>query len=121
MNAKMCVIDWEFAQYGHRSIDLGQMIGDLIEMNHFNPSNNFTDLVEGLVKGYGTTGDDMGFRIAIYVGVHMINWHSRHPSPHRDLLNQAESLMRVATEFVVRAWKKDRIWLEGTVLGCLFR
>ncbi|KAF2819139.1 hypothetical protein CC86DRAFT_147191 [Ophiobolus disseminans] len=116
----LCVIDWEFAQYGHRAYDLGQIIGDILETNHFTPSKILEDLVTGFVEGYGALQDTMAFRVAIQVGVHMINWCSRHAPPQGSLLLQVEKLMQEAVSFVVRGWQQDKKWFDKSLLSCLF-
>lgn len=121
-DARHClyVIDWEFAQYGHRAYDLGQLIGDLLETDHFAPNVNMGSLVKGFVGGYGALDDTMAFRVAIHVGVHMMNWCSRHAPPQGDMLMQVENLVQKAMNIVVHACRENRKWFAGSILSCLF-
>lgn len=120
------IIDWEFAQFNHRCIDLGQFIGDLLEKAHFHPigSPNHTNLVtlaNGFLQGYGTVKEDMAFRILIHTGVHMINWWSRHgwaaPVERRE---KATEMLKVAWEIVKMGCLKDTEGLKRTTLSTLF-
>ncbi|KAH9883933.1 kinase-like domain-containing protein [Xylariomycetidae sp. FL2044] len=113
------VIDWEYAQFGHRAYDLGQMIGDLYERKHFQDADRATDIIDGFIKGYGNLSEEMAFRTAVHAGVHLICWYNRgFPVATRD---KTESGMRLGAEFIVKAWERDRVWFEGSPLAGLFR
>ena len=101
-------------------MDLGQMIGDLLEKGYIFSSVNVhcKTLLDDIVKGYGGISDEMQWRVVIHAGVHMINWCARHPGA--DLVGKVEVLTLRAVEMIVRAWKHDREWFEEDVLGCLF-
>jgi len=119
-SASLYIIDWEFAQYGHRAYDMGQMIGDLLEKNHFAPSRTLQDLVEGFARGYGAITDEIAFRVAIHVGVHMINWCSRHAPLQEEEFVPVEKLLEEALNLVVNGCRSNRQWFEKCMLSCLF-
>ncbi|KAK9418401.1 putative Aminoglycoside phosphotransferase domain-containing protein [Seiridium unicorne] len=76
---KLFIIDWEFAQFGHRCYDLGQIVGDLIERRIYNDNSAGMVIMVGVIDGYGNLGDKMAFRTAIHAGVHVIGWYNRRP------------------------------------------
>lgn len=117
---QLYVIDWEFVQLGHRAMDLGQFIGDLLEKSYMLSSvrSQCESMLCSFVKSYGAVSEEMGFRVVMHAGVHMINWCARHPDA--DLKRQVEVLLQRAVEMIARAWKQDRGWFQGDVLGCLF-
>lgn len=106
-------------------MDLGQMIGDLLEKASLATADgNITIhiackiLIEAFVKGYGAKSDDTAYRVLIRAGVHVINWCARHPGA--DMSAEVEVMMREAVELIVKAWRRDRDWFNGNLLGCLF-
>ena len=117
------VVDWEFAQFGHRAYDIGQMIGDLYERKHFRNVDAAIWTLEGFVDGYGAMNDDMAFRTAIHAGVQLICWYIRRDpkSPLPCPYEQAAVAIKLGTEFVAKGWEKDKTWFKGTVLAGLFR
>jgi hypothetical protein len=119
---KLFIIDWEFAQFGHQAYDLGQFIGDLYERKHFKGVNGAIWAIQGFKNGYGTITDEMAFRTAIHVGVHLICWYTRRApnSPLPFSLEQITALLKLGRDFVVKGWEKDRHWFENSVLSCLF-
>jgi 5-methylthioribose kinase len=56
---ELFIIDWEFAQFGHRSYDLGQIVGDLFERKIYNNLETAISAMEGVIAGYGDLTDDM--------------------------------------------------------------
>ncbi len=119
---KLVVIDWEYAQFGHRSHDLGQMIGDFYERKHFNDIDAAIWAIQGFVAGYGGLSDDMAFRTAIHTGVHLLHWYNRR-APTRPLTGTPDQIMGAVTlgkDFIVKGWEKDRHWFENSVLASLF-
>ncbi|KAK3680603.1 kinase-like domain-containing protein [Podospora appendiculata] len=119
---ELFVIDWEMAQFGHRSYDLGQMIGDLYERKHFKGVKSAIPAIQGFVDGYGGLSDDMAFRIAIHTGVHLIGWYTRRPpeSPLGCPLEQAAAGMKFGRDLIIKGWERDRGWFESSELACLF-
>jgi thiamine kinase-like enzyme len=116
------IIDWELAQFGRRGYDLGQMIGDLYERKHFMNIRRSLWLIEAFVAGYGALTNEMAFRIAIHVGVHLICWYIRRAptAPFTQPRKQIQDVIRMGTDFIVKAWEKDQTWFESSDLACLF-
>ena len=116
------VIDWEYAQHGHRAFDLGQMVGDFLERHHFASSPLAIPMLESFVSGYGPVDEDTAFCTAMHAGAHMLGWFTR-----RDINGPLPAPLGVCTEFVemavgllVKGWEGDRNWLEKSAVGCLF-
>ena len=119
----MFIIDWEFAQFGHRAYDLGQMIGDLCERKHFNnDSPSAEQVLQGLITGYGPVTREMAFRTAIHAGIHLICWYIRRApdSPLPYPIEQATRLIELGRDFVVKGWNADRDWFQDSMLAPLF-
>ncbi|QKX62341.1 uncharacterized protein TRUGW13939_09500 [Talaromyces rugulosus] len=116
------IIDWELAQFGRREYDVGQIIGDLYERMHFLNVDSALWVIQGFVAGYGPLSDAMAFRAAIHAGVHLICWYIRR-NPTAPFLEDPELIkgaIRTGTDFIVKAWEKDRAWFESSPLVCLF-
>ena len=116
------VVDWEFAQFGHRAYDIGQMIGDLYERKHFEDLENTIWAVEGFVDGYGVLSDDLAFRTAIHAGVQLLCWYIRRDprTPPKGTPEQIIGAVRIGVDFIVKGWERDRAWFENTPLASLF-
>ncbi|CAM1508891.1 Fc.00g026300.m01.CDS01 [Cosmosporella sp. VM-42] len=116
------VIDWEFAQFGPRAYDLGQMIGDVYERKHFHNVDGALWTIRGFIKGYGGLSEEMAFRTAIHVGVHLLGWYTRRvpTSPLKGTPEQIADAVKLGRDFVLKGWEKDRTWFEGSVLASLF-
>lgn len=118
------IIDWEFAQYGHRSCDLGQLIGDLYERKVYSNLDTAIcmSVMEGVIHGYGSLDNDMAFRTAIYVGVHLISWYNRRPrkGPRVASPEVIVAGLTIGRDFIVKGWEKDRTFFQGTLLSSLF-
>ncbi|KAH8645398.1 kinase-like domain-containing protein [Xylariales sp. PMI_506] len=119
---KLFIIDWEFAQFGHRSYDLGQLIGDLYERKLFNSSDITVPVLEGVIAGYGELSDEMAFRTAIYVGVHLCGWYNRRPrrGPWVPAEEAIQPGLKVGRDFILKGWERDRAFFESTILAGLF-
>ncbi|EHK25852.1 uncharacterized protein TRIVIDRAFT_128460, partial [Trichoderma virens Gv29-8] len=119
---RLFIIDWEFAQFGHRSNDIGQIIGDLFERNIYSNIAAITPVMEGVIKGYGELSDQMSFRVAIYVGVHLINWYNRRPQQGPRVVPPDAIIAGLTTgrDFIIKGWKKDRKFFESSALALLF-
>ena len=119
---KLYVIDWELAQFGHRAYDLGHMIGDLYEQKHFNNTDSAIACIRGFVEGYGELRDELAFRTAIHVGTQLIGGYNRRPKTgkHGAAEEQIVDMLRVAKDFVIKGWKRDRGWFESGPLAALF-
>ncbi|KAE9371768.1 hypothetical protein N431DRAFT_410770 [Stipitochalara longipes BDJ] len=119
---ELFIIDWEFAQFGHRSCDLGQIIGDLYERNIYNNLDTAISTMEGVIDGYGTLSDEMAFRTAVYVGVHLISWYNRRPrkGPRVASPEVIVAGLMVGRDFMVKGWEKDRAFFQSSALASLF-
>jgi hypothetical protein len=112
------VVDWEMSHIGSRALDLGQMIAELYETKLFKNVEAGVWVIQGLLEGYGGLSDEIAFRTAIHVGVHLVCWGSRVSgwgSPQ-----QIEDVVKVGRDLIVHGWRKDRTWFEGDTLSCLF-
>ncbi|KAF3012249.1 hypothetical protein E8E14_011172 [Neopestalotiopsis sp. 37M] len=119
---RLFIIDWEFAQFGHRSYDLGQIVGDLYERKVVNKNDIVIPVMEGVIKGYGELSDDMAFRTAMYVGVHLISWDTRRPrqGPRVAAPEVIANTLTIGRDFILNAWRKDREFFRGSALSSLF-
>ena len=119
---KLFVIDWEFAQFGHRCYDIGQIIGDLYERKVYNKVDSTVPVMEGVIEGYGELSDDMAFRVAMHVGVHLINWYSRRPQrgPWVATPEAIVAGLTLGRDFILRGWEKDKKFFENSQVASLF-
>ena len=119
------IVDWEFSQFGHRSYDIGQMIGDFYERKYFKDIDAAIWAIEAFIEGYGPMSDEMAFRTIIHTGVQLITWVIRGPPlrmrPAWATRERAVGVVRLGMMFVLKGWEKDRVWFEGSVLARLFR
>jgi methanogenic corrinoid protein MtbC1 len=112
------VIDWELAELGVLPLDIAQMMAEMLELKLFKGIDAGTRLVEGLAAGYGEISEDFAFRAAIHVGAHLV-WGCTVPG--WGTAEQVDSVMAKGRDIILRAWAKDRSWLEASELACLFR
>ncbi|KAH8891695.1 hypothetical protein GQ53DRAFT_150222 [Thozetella sp. PMI_491] len=118
---ELFIIDWEYAQFGHRAYDLGNMVGDLYERKHFHGADGAMWAIEGLVEGYGGLDDELAFRTAIHAGVHLIYWYRRGPTPlERAPREKILGAMTAGRDFILKGWARDREWFEASPLRPLF-
>lgn len=115
----MFAIDWELTQIGHKALDLGQMIAELYETKLFKGVEHGIWIIEGFLEGYGSLSDEMAFRTAIHVGVHLICWGSR--VSNWGTQNQVEDVVKVGKDLVLQAWARNKSWFEQDAMGCLFK
>ena len=122
-DTRIFIIDWEFAQYGHRAYDIGQMIGDLYERKHFHGTDSPLRAIEAFIDGYRPVTEEMAFQIAIHTGIHLICWYTRRApnSPLPFPLAQVTALMKLGRDFVVKGWEADANRFQQTFLAPLFR
>ncbi|KKP00485.1 hypothetical protein THAR02_07398 [Trichoderma harzianum] len=120
---KLFIIDWEFAQFGHRSNDIGQLIGDLYERKLYGNVETVAPVMEGVMKGYGKLSERMAFRVAMYVGVHLIGWYNRRPQKGPKVVPPHVILegLTIGRDFIIKGWEKDREYFENSALAPLFR
>jgi hypothetical protein len=119
---KLFIIDWEFAQFGHRSYDLGQIVGDFYERKVFDNSEVGMPTMEGIISGYGELSDDMAFRTAIYVGVHLITWYTRRPKKNPKFVAPEVIVagLKVGRDFILKGLERDRDFFQRSALASLF-
>ncbi|KAH8651369.1 kinase-like domain-containing protein [Xylariales sp. PMI_506] len=144
---RLFIVDWEFAQYGHRAYDLGQMIGDIYERAHYEGVPGALPAMEGFIEGYGFTvrdddddgggvregrggrgrlqelDDELAFRTAIHAGVHLICWYTRRAptAPLRFPRPRVAQAMEIGRDWILKAWQQDKVWLRNSPLRSLFR
>ncbi|KAJ5109182.1 Aminoglycoside phosphotransferase [Penicillium angulare] len=116
---RMFAIDWELVQVGHKALDLGQMIAELYETKLFKGVEHGLWIIEGFQEGYGALSDEMAFRTAIHVGVHLVCWGSRVAGWGSQ--DQVEDVVRVGRDLILQAWAKNKSWFEQDAMGCLFK
>ncbi|KAI1133268.1 kinase-like domain-containing protein [Nemania abortiva] len=119
---KLFIIDWENAQFGHRAVDVGGMLADLYERNHFKDVAASIFVMNGFMDGYGPFSDEFAYRVAIHAGVHLICWYYRRDrnSPLPYPLPKVLAALTLGRDLILKAWAKDKKWLQTTVLGPLF-
>ncbi|TVY93598.1 4-hydroxytryptamine kinase, partial [Lachnellula willkommii] len=115
---KLFIIDWELSHLSDYAFDLGQMFAELFELKHFKGLDAGVWLIEAFMTGYGKLEEQVAFRTAIHVGAHLICWGSRVQGWGTQ--EQVEEVAEVGRDFVVKGWKKDRGYFEGTSLRSLF-
>ncbi|OKL62910.1 hypothetical protein UA08_01198 [Talaromyces atroroseus] len=114
----MFIIDWELSQLGMRALDLGQMLAELYEVKHFKGNDAGAWIIEGLVENYAPLNEEIAFRTAVHMGVHLVCWSS---VPGWGSQRQIEDAIMIGRELVVKGWKRDRAWFErDELLTCLF-
>lgn len=113
----MFVVDWEMAQPGVPSLDLGQMIAELYELWLYKYIDAGLWIIQGIVEAYGSS-EDLAFRTAIQVGVHLISFGTSVQG--WGTAEQVEAVARTGRDLIVNAWGKRRDWFERGDLACLF-
>ncbi|CAI7613835.1 unnamed protein product [Penicillium discolor] len=113
------IVDWELSQIGSRALDLGQMIAELYETKLFKNVDGGVWIIQGFLEGYGALEDEMAFRTAIHVGVHLICWGSRVPGWGTQ--KQIEEVVKLGRDLIVHGWRKDKAWFAEGTLSCLFK
>lgn len=94
------------------------MIAELYELKLFKNIDAGTWVLQGFVAAYHPLSDEVAFRVAIHVGVHLICWGSRVPGWGTQ--EQIHEVVSTGRDIVVKGWERDREWFEGGVLRCLF-
>jgi len=110
------------AQFGHHSSDLGQIVGDLFERKIYRNLDTAVYIMRGVIDGYGTLSDDMAFRTAIYVGVHLISWYNRRPQKGLRVIPSEVIVAGLTTgrDFMMKGWERDRDFFQNSALASLF-
>ncbi len=94
------------------------MFAELFELKHFKDKDAGVWLIEAFMTGYGKIDEDIAFRTAIHVGVHLTCWGSSVQGWGTE--EQVEKVVELGRDFIVKGWEKNREFLEGTFLKCLF-
>ncbi|KAJ8133399.1 hypothetical protein O1611_g217 [Lasiodiplodia mahajangana] len=119
---KLFIIDWENTQFGHRAVDVGGILADLYERSHFKDVTVAIRVMRGFMDSYGPLSDEFAYRVAIHAGVHLICWYCRRdrnaPLPYP--LPKVLAALELGRDWILKAWAKDKSWLQTTVLGPLF-
>ncbi|EFY84305.1 hypothetical protein J3458_019990 [Metarhizium acridum] len=119
---ELFIIDWENTQFGHRAVDIGGMLADIYERNHFKGVQASIPMMQGFMSGYGSLGDDLAFTTAIHAGVHLICWYYRRdrnaPLPYP--LERVLAALTLGRDFVLKGWARDRQWFKTSMLAPLF-
>ncbi|KAF2008759.1 hypothetical protein BU24DRAFT_468550 [Aaosphaeria arxii CBS 175.79] len=100
----LTVLDFEFTQFSHFAVDLGQMLADLYEKGHFYllPRALIRAMIKSFFEGYGEIDEELKRKTLIHAGVHMICWFIRRnpTAPIREPMERVESLMRTAVKWI---------------------
>ncbi|KAH8653595.1 kinase-like domain-containing protein [Xylariales sp. PMI_506] len=112
------VIDWEMAQLGVRSMDLGQMIAELYELWLYKKIDGGLWMVQGFAEGYGKVSEKFAFRTAIQVGCHLVNFGTSVQGWGTP--EQIDEVATIGRDLIVNGWQENRKWFESDDLGCLF-
>jgi len=103
-------------------VDIGGILADLYERNHFKGIAASLPAMEGFVEGYGPLSEDLAYRVAIHAGVHLICWYYRRnrnaPLPYP--LPVVLDALTLGRDLILKGWAKDKVWLQTTVLAPLF-
>jgi DNA-binding Lrp family transcriptional regulator len=97
-------------------------VGDLYERKTYSNLDTAISTMEGVIEGYGALSDEVAFRTAIYVGVHLISWYNRRPreGPKVAPPEVIVAGLTVGRDFMVKGWEKDRAFFQGSALASLF-
>ncbi|KAI0485356.1 kinase-like domain-containing protein [Xylariaceae sp. FL0804] len=116
------IVDWENIQYGHRAIDVGGMLADLYERNHFQGVEASIPAMRGFIRGYGKLSEDLAYRVAVHAGVHLICWYYRRDrnAPLPFPLPRVLAALTLGRDLVLRGWAKDKSWLQTSMIGEMF-
>ncbi|KXJ94489.1 kinase-like domain-containing protein [Microdochium bolleyi] len=112
------VVDWEMAQLGVRSLDLGQMVAELYELWLYKSITAGLWIIEGFTAGYGIVAEQSAFRTAIQTGAHLVCFGTSVPG--WGTREQNEMVAERGRDLIMRASEKDRRWFDQSELACLF-
>ena len=78
--------------------------------------------MRGVIGGYGELSEDMAFRTAIHVGVHLIGYYNRRPQRGPWLASEEAVVagLTIGRDFILKGWERDRKFFEGGLLAPLF-
>lgn len=76
-----------------------------------------------IIRGYGELNDDMAFRTAAYIGVHVIGWYHRQPEHRRKSIASEVIVcgLKIGIDFILNGWVRDREFFCGAALSSLFK
>lgn len=95
-------------------------MGDLYEKFVYLGADT-TPVMEAIIRGYGVLSDDMAFRTAIYVGVHLIGWHHRRPRSAPPVAPEVITAgLTIGRDFISKGWAQDKELFKSTALKSLF-
>lgn len=79
--------------------------------------------MEAIIRGYGDNDNDMAFRSAIYIGVHLISWHKRCSEKRRKAMapDVIVSGLTLGRDFILKGWEQDRDFFLNSELASLFQ
>ncbi|KAI0185139.1 kinase-like domain-containing protein [Xylaria flabelliformis] len=115
-------IDWQNVEFGHRAVDVGGLLADLYERNHFKGVEASIPAMKGFIEGYGPLIEDLAYRVAVHAGVHLICWYYRRyrnaPLPHPP--PKVLATWTIGRDLIVKGWAKDKAWLHTSIIGSMF-
>lgn len=112
------VVDWEMAQLGVRSLDVGQMLAELYELWLYKHLEAGLWIAQGLAEGYGPVSEAGAFRTAVQMGAHLVCFGTSVPGWGTPA--QVEATARTGRALIANAWQKNRAWFDGGELAFLF-
>lgn len=77
-------------------------------------------VIEALIEGYGPVDEEMAFRTAIYVGMHVINWYRRVKDKSLPL-NILHHGLCMGRDFLLEVKAGNKEYFLNTPLAGLFR
>lgn len=108
---QLTIIDWEFAQLGHPSCDVGQMLAELYLLVFFAKSSGAKECMEGFIDVYKERNEamdsQMQYRIAIQMGAHFLGITSRMSEwteGMEDGSKAMETLVQFGADLVTHGW-----------------
>lgn len=98
------------------------MIGDLYERKHLKDVDGVKWIIQAFTDGYGQISDNLAFRTAIHVGVHLIYWCNRQAptTPLTAPPKRIANAVKLGTDWIVKGWERDRKWFGDSALAPLF-
>ena len=93
-----------------------------MERKLFNNADTSMPVLRGILDGYGEVSEEMAFRTALHIGVHIIGWWNRRPKrgPWVTSPEAAKAGLAAGRDILLKAWARDRGYFEGGVLAPLF-
>ncbi|KAK2777317.1 phosphotransferase enzyme family protein [Colletotrichum kahawae] len=117
LDTSIYVVDWENVQLGVRSMDHGEMLGELYATWLCQGSASLW-IAEGYCRGLGDLSESSALQIALQLGIHLVSFGTI--SREMETLEQARDVARIGGEFIINAWGKKKAWFEQSELSFLF-